>query len=486
MNLHPGIFFGVAILLASGRAFPAVYYVSPDGNNSSPGTIDKPFASMQKGHDVAMAGDTVFLRGGTYTFRGQGANSNAGIYITKSGQSDTRRICFFAYKDEKPVLDFSGLSLATSTSAGIRIDGSKWLHFRGLEICNVPQPGGSANNGIWCNPGSNIIFERLNLHHNAGPGLSIANGEGGHLVLNCDSHHNYDSRSTQGDGQNADGFGIHYQKTGPSTVLRGCRSWWNSDDGFDCIHQGVAVVVESCWNALNGYKPGTMTSAPSGNGNGFKVGGWGNPPSGYPDPIPRHTVRFCMAFLNKEAGFYQNHQPISNYYYNNTAFGNKAEGFNMLGYDLNRRADAGMGIYRNNVSLNETPTANGNGADAANNSWNLSGLTVTADDFMTIDTAGVFGARKPDGSLPDIPFMRLSAQSRLINKGVNVELPFTGAAPDLGAFEYGTGTTRLLRARAGAPKGLSILPAGAAGYDPAGRRRDLGAGLRPVVPLFGK
>jgi hypothetical protein len=34
-----------------------------------------------------------------------------------------------------------------------------------------------------------------------------------------------------------------------------------------------------------------------------------------------------------------------------------------------------------------------------------------------------------------LDFMRLAAGSDLINAGVNVGLPFNGAAPDLGAFE---------------------------------------------------
>ncbi|MBN1309005.1 MAG: hypothetical protein JXA18_13865, partial [Chitinispirillaceae bacterium] len=48
----------------------------------------------------------------------------------------------------------------------------------------------------------------------------------------------------------------------------------------------------------------------------------------------------------------------------------------------------------------------------------------------------VFGPRKADGSLPDVKFMHLSANSKLIDKGKDVGLPFTGSAPDLGAFEY--------------------------------------------------
>jgi hypothetical protein len=429
--------FSCLALFSLGQA--TTYYVDPKGNDGAAGTLDQPFASLQKGHDKAVAGDTVFLRGGIYSFKGAGANANCGVSFTKSGQSDAKRIYFWAYKNEVPVLDFTGLTLTSSTGAGIRINGSSWLHIKGLEICNVPQPyAAAANNGIWANPTSNTIFEMCNFHHNGGPGLSIANGNGGNLVLNCDSHHNYDPISTKGQGQNADGFGIHYQNSGPSTILRGCRAWWNSVDGFDCISQGVAVTLDNCWNSLNGYIPGTMTSATSGNGNGFKVGGWGNPPSGYPSPVPQHTVRNCIAFMNKAAGFYQNHQPINNFYYNNTAFNNKGPGFKMLGYDLGKGADAGMGIYRNNICFNGTATADGQGADDVNNSWNISGLTVSAADFQSTDTTGMFGPRKPDGSLPDVKGFHLASGSKLIDRGVDVKLAFSGVAPDLGAFEYAT------------------------------------------------
>jgi hypothetical protein len=96
-----------------------------------------------------------------------------------------------------------------------------------------------------------------------------------------------------------------------------------------------------------------------------------------------------------------------------------------------------MGIYRNNVAFQGTATSNATGADAANNSWSISGLTLAASDFKSLDTAGVFGPRKPDGSLPDVDFLKPSANSKLLNKGKDVGQPFAGSAPDLGAFEYG-------------------------------------------------
>jgi hypothetical protein len=43
--------------------------------------------------------------------------------------------------------------------------------------------------------------------------------------------------------------------------------------------------------------------------------------------------------------------------------------------------------------------------------------------------------RKADGSLPDITFMHPAPGSALIDAGTNVGLPYSGQAPDIGAFE---------------------------------------------------
>ena len=48
------------------------------------------------------------------------------------------------------------------------------------------------------------------------------------------------------------------------------------------------------------------------------------------------------------------------------------------------------------------------------------------------------GPRGTDGSLPATNFMKLVSGSDLIDKGIDVGLPYNGSAPDLGAFENGT------------------------------------------------
>src|SRR5690606_24472455 len=70
------------------------------------------------------------------------------------------------------------------------------------------------------------------------------------------------------------------------------------------------------------------------------------------------------------------------------------------------------------------------------NSW-MPGFTTDNSDFISIDTSGVRGPRKPDGSLPEIDFLHLAEGSDLIDAGTDIGLPFHGPKPDLGAFEVG-------------------------------------------------
>lgn len=441
----PYYFASLALgITAFGLSFPGeveatVYFVAPDGNDAVSGTLEMPFRSLKKAEAAAQPGDTVFLRGGTYAF--VSATDEAGVVLEKSGTKD-RPIRYFAYGSEKPVFDFSGLT-AQKRIKGVHVTGS-YLHLRGIEMKGVVQHPALQQRENWCiyvQNGNGNIFERLNLHHNMGPGLFIIEGAD-NLVLNCDSHNNYDlysfSNGVATPGENADGFGFHGRKvTSTGNVFRGCRAWWNADDGFDFIMAATPVLVENSWAFNNGYKPGS--SDPIGNGNGFKVGGFGMPPDA-PEVLPQHTVRFSVAFLNRAAGFYQNHHPIANFYHNNTAYNNRGGNFNLLGYGLATVDDkASMGILRNNIAFQGTALTNattGNGVDARNNSWNLT-VTVNADDFMSLDTAGVTGPRRADGGLPDLPFLKLKPGSDLIDKGINIGQAFAGSAPDLGAYETG-------------------------------------------------
>jgi MYXO-CTERM domain-containing protein len=427
-------------LFAARDVLAAEYYVGPMGSDSNPGTQAAPFASLQKANDSAAAGDTIWMRAGTYY-------STTQIVLSKSGTSDTNRTKIWAYPGEVPLLDcskYQTTSPGTNTPA-ILVTGS-FMHLKGLEIANskVGASGDHSYSTVQTKGASNDTFELLNLHHGFGAGLFIddTKGGGGHLILNCDSHDNYDINGSQGDGQNADGFGHHYQKSGATSTFRGCRSWWNSDDGYDFIFQDVPLIVENCWAMGSGHPVYGTASPVDGNGNGFKMGG--NVTN------TRHMIHNCVAWKNKDSGFYSNHSTGGHTWYNNTAFQNGTD-FNMLSGPSNapiQLTGALAHILRNNISFTNK-TANMGGADTQFNTWDLN-ITPKAADFLSITDPTVsgtgqaieasspaLGPRQADGSLPNVDFLKLAGGSQMIDKGTDVGLPFAGAAPDLGAYEYG-------------------------------------------------
>jgi hypothetical protein len=443
-----------ALLAALGIATPAParadeLFVAPDGDDQNAGTMAAPFATIERAQSAAGPGDTVYIRGGEYRF--SGTTDAIGVELTKSGQSG-QPIEYFAYADELPVLDFFELKpQARVTGIDVR---ASWVHVRGLELRGVRQLIVGDSWGVRIRGDHNVI-ERLNVHDCEAPGIFISSGAS-NLILNCDSHHNYDPLE---DGGNADGFGCH--STGGDNVLRGCRAYENSDDGFDFINAAGTCTAEQSWAFRNGYIPNTnMTGA---NGAGFKSGGYGNPPNTPAGGVPRHVIRGNLAFGNRAIGFYANYHPGGIDFFNNTAFDNPAN------YDMRIPTGGAMSSHelRNNIALmpgRDIVSFNGGSDDF--NSWSLP-VDVTAADFTGTDKAQALLPRQADGSLPNVAFLHLVAGSDLIDRGEDVGLPFVGSKPDLGAYELGA-VPPGEPIDGGAPAGTAGGSAGSAGIPAAG------------------
>ncbi|MEE3340173.1 MAG: hypothetical protein VZR14_05545 [Hallerella sp.] len=340
---------------------------------------------------------------------------------------------------------------------GIVIRGS-YIHLKGLEVCNVPMKYNS-NVGIYITRSKHIFLEQINSHHNQGAGFFVneknTGSGGGHYFLNCDSHDNYDPNGRQGDGENADGFGVHYQTTGDTTKFYGCRAWWNSDDGWDFIFQGFPVVVENSYAMGNGYASYGTVHPENANGNGFKAG---SDTSG----TAHHVIRQCVAWKNYSSGFYANHSTAGNKWYNNTSYNNLGTQYNMLASTYNGTTVVANKVLtgdnahdmKNNIAYPNKTAYIGTYKDTtyaagSNNTWNL-GITPAESDFASVSDpsmtttgkdlstiAGILGPRQADGSVPDVDFLKLKSSGQMIDKGVNIGLPYAGSAPDLGAYEYG-------------------------------------------------
>ena len=404
------------------------YFVSTEGNDLNNGSLEAPFATVSKAQSMVQAGDTVFIRQGTYKIKEDQIMKHKGIWayvfnMDKSGNANNR-ICYWGYKNERPVFDLSEVKPADKRIIGFFVSGS-YLHFKNFEVVGtqVTIVGHTQSECIRNKGGNNNIYEHLAMHDGMAIGFYLINGSN-NLILNCDAYNNFDYISDGGEGGNVDGFGGHSNTTEcTGNVFRGCRAWYNSDDGYDLINARTSYTIENCWAFYNGYRPHSFISA--GDGAGFKSGGYGMKPSVKAPPVaPRHIIRNCIAYYNKNQGFYANHHLSGNTWYNNTGYKNPSN-FNMLNRIETREvADIdGYGhIIKNNLSYsprNEGKhliNVNTGRCEISNNSF-LPDIPMTDDNFISLDASQLTAPRKADGSLPDIDFMKPKKGSKLADKG---------------------------------------------------------------------
>ncbi len=395
----------------SGTAVSADYilgiFVATNGNDANTGTFDSPFLTISKAVSSATPGDTIFVRGGTYAL-------TSTVSLSKSGTTDSRiSIVGYTKDTERPLLDFS----SQTSGDGIQLSGSYW-YIKGIDIY------GASRNGMRITGNCNIV-EFCSFYENHNTGLQISTGGSYNRIINCDSYYNRDAA----DGD-ADGFAPKLD-VGTGNYFYGCRAWQNSDDGWDGYLRpadSVVTTIENCWSFCNGYLKDD--SAGSGNGNGFKMGGGDNSNSANLRHIM--TLRNCLAFDNLAKGFDENNNRGSMTLYNCTAYRNGGYNFGVPG-----PLTTGQILTIKNCIVLGNYGKIWASAIQEKNSWLSPFSAATENDFVSVDTAGVRGPRKPDGSLPDVSFMHLVSTSQFIDAGIDVGLPYAGNAPDLGCFEYG-------------------------------------------------
>lgn len=348
-------------------------------------------------------GDNIVMNGGTYVL-------STKISIAISGTSDKAINLIVKDGQSRPKLDFSAMP-ENSSNQGIILAANYW-HIKGIDIFKA------GDNGLQVK-GSNNIIEFCTFSECKDTGLQLDNGASYNTILNCDSYFNADLTL-----ENADGFACKLT-AGTGNKFIGCRAWQNLDDGWDGYLRGadnITTTYENCWAVKNGYlKNGTVGK---GDGNGFKTGG-----SDLKDLKHNASYNNCIAAGNVSRGFDHNSNRGEVIIYNCSAYANG------VNYSFGSTNPVGKLTLKNSNALGAYGSTLATAVDVTNNSWQ-NGIVVSAADFKSIDYLELLAQRKSDGSLPDVNFFHLNATSKLIDKGVNVGLPFNGGAPDIGAFEY--------------------------------------------------
>ncbi len=401
----------ILVILGCASLTRAAIYVAPGGSDLNQGTMDKPLKTIPKAVIKAAGGDTIFIRGGIHEL-----TANVTIGADKSG-TESRRSCLRGYPGERPLIDCSKEALG---SRGLTLKAS-WWHFRDFDL------KGAGDNGLQITGSSGAfnLIENCTFYECRDSGVQLSSGAHDNRFVNCDSYYNADPP----DYGDADGFAPKLD-IGSGNSFYGCRAWGNCDDGWDGYMRGatnVTTTLENCWTWSNGYLKDGSDPGSQANGNGFKMGGGDNSNR---DMLMHHFVLTnCLAFNCKAKGFDQNNNVGSMTLYNCTGFGNRT-----ANYRITKTLAAGQTLtVKNCLSFNGGAELGGFALQEAN-SW-LAPFTITAGDFVSLDPALAAAPRKADGSLPDLPFMHLALGSDLIDAGVDLGLPFLGAAPDLGAFE---------------------------------------------------
>lgn len=460
------------ILLSQVQLASAItYYVATNGSDMNNGrTLSTPYATVAKGLSMLKgAGDTLFIRGGVYMqtgFLGIGASGTRG-----------RNVCVWAYPPDyesgnHPILDYRNVVLPSPTNYScISITGRQYVHIKGLTVRNLFQrrTGGYLPQGFSAVNCANITFENCTAHDISGRGFWYFSGawnawDGANApfqsdttyFVNCDAYNLCDSLSST-PGNAADGFKVGGY-LGNVIYFYGCRAWNYTDDGFD--PSGPATrIFESCWATSTKKYVGTGMMV---EGNGFKTAAMWNSQASYINSGTNYVqIRNCIAAYCHGIGFYNNLEPgLQNnaLYQNNTAYRNHT-GFADIITNVTRTSK-----YYNNIAIYSTSRGQGfdplyevaiyypNVYPSATNNWVADGgsqnwpgwkynpaFSVTNDDFISIDSSQIRLPRKPDGSLPDITFLRLAPGSDLIDAGTNVGLSYYGSAPDIGYSEYVAG-----------------------------------------------
>lgn len=376
----------------------ANYYVSPGGSDSNPGTINQPFKSIEKAYSVAAAGMLIYFRGGTYKPLNQGAQVSFNFAKGKNGAWG-KLIRFWAYPGESVVIDLSSLTHTGGTIWGVSFTGNYW-HWKGFEIKGLPNIVWKYNHTAFmayaCN---NCIFENLKIHDNNAMGFCLAGASTNNLVLNSDSYRNQDAGTSTDPYGNADGFHIGpMTNTSNVNTIQGCRSWSNSDDGYDMYNNEGTVNLVNCYSFSNGYRVGTTTKA--GDGVGFKLG---NSNGAYASV--KRVLAGCISANNRMTGFDLNDG-------NFAVKMDKCKSFNNHNHGIYLNKYSRVNLIYNCVSI-----SSGSGYNALvtsqstifNCSWK--GFSVSASNFVSTDISLLSSTRNTDGSLPTTNFMVLKSAS---------------------------------------------------------------------------
>jgi parallel beta-helix repeat protein len=163
MSKRPFAFISTstAVALAALAGHPvlsqaATLYVATTGSDTNPGTLASPWRTIQHAANSIVAGDTIYVRGGTY---------KESVTLGVSGSASAGFVTLQSYPGETAILDGTGLAVPGETGL-INIIDQSYIKVVGLELRNWSSSSTSkVPVGIWITGGgSNLQILNNHIH----------------------------------------------------------------------------------------------------------------------------------------------------------------------------------------------------------------------------------------------------------------------------------------------------------------------------------
>ena len=222
------------LLCISFQTMATDYYVSSTGNNSNTGkTSTSPFLTIQKAHDLTVAGDTVFVMNGTYS-----SQSGVILNVTRSGTANGH-ITFKAFKGHFPKITAAG-----NVWNAVSINGS-YIVFDGFELignnANITYNDALASYTEASNGGTNWSkYANFNTNALTIGGPRDESKQPHHIIIrNCKVH-------------DFPGGGINAIQTDYVTIENNVvynNAWYMMYAG-----SGISILTPFNWDKTTGYK----------------------------------------------------------------------------------------------------------------------------------------------------------------------------------------------------------------------------------------
>ena len=134
-----------------------VYYVSTTGSDSNPGTESLPWRTIQKAADTLSAGETVYIKAGTYSER----------IIPKNSGTPGNYITYQAYPEDIVVIDGDGVQMGWNHIGMVEINNKSYIKFSGFKIED------SKGDAILVWHSDHIIVERNYIYRSCSRGIIV-------------------------------------------------------------------------------------------------------------------------------------------------------------------------------------------------------------------------------------------------------------------------------------------------------------------------